>query len=366
MRVSYLELCCYRNIEEMRLNFHPDVNLIFGENAQGKTSLLESLVYLSMGKSHRTSVEREIVKFGMDHSLVKAEIHSFERDYVLEAKLQLGRRRKLSRNQVNVTKFSEFSEVFHTVLFCPEDLSLVRAGSVERRRFLDSAIGQLRPHYNLAMNEYKKLYMHKGKILKDKSGNMVRILPDINLRMAQVGAMIVHYRAHFVKRLQETVPLLHEEFAGGKEEISLEYQTVSTITDSLGGEKQIFQEIMAHQESHYQAELASCRLLTGPHKDDLILKVDGVLAKQFASQGQTRTFALSLKLGEREIFFQETSEYPVLLLDDVLSELDRGRQEFVLNKIKTGQVFITSCEDEDFLGLKVGEKFQIRSGMMVE
>lgn len=365
MKVSFLALSQYRNIGQISQEFHPDVNLIFGENAQGKTSLLESLVYLSTGKSHRTTVEKDLIKFGMEGTSICAKIDSFQREYILDATLQLGKRRKLARNQVKVTKFSEFSEVFHTVLFCPEDLSLVRSGSLARRRFLDHAIGQLRPNYNKAMADYKKLYIHKSKILREKSPNLMKTLGDFNFRMAQVGAMIVHYRAHFVKRLQETVPPIHEEFAGGKEEISLEYHSVSTINDTLVGEQKIFEQILAHQESHYQAELASARCLTGPHKDDLILKVNGNVAKQFASQGQTRTFALALKLGEREIFFRETGEYPVLLLDDVLSELDRSRQEFVLNKIKTGQVFITSCEDENFLGLKEGEKFQINQGRIV-
>lgn len=355
----------FRNLSGLDLEFHPETNLILGENAQGKTSLLESIAYLSTGGSHRATHDRELIGHGSDFSVVRCGMESVDRSFELEAQLHRGKRRKLLKNQVFARNIQEFSDVFQTVLFCPEDLVLVRGASLLRRRFLDRAISQLRPQYGLAMAEYKRLYQHKLKILKDPNRNMLQALPEFNFRMAQTGTMMIHYRAHFVKRLQEVVPPIHGEFAGGREEIQLAYQTVSTVTDALAGERAIFAQVLAHQESHYEAELASGKILTGPHKDDLLLFLDGQEAKLFASQGQTRTLALSLKLGERDVFFQETEEYPVLLLDDVLSELDRSRQEFVLNRIKTGQVFITSCEDEGFLPLRQGKKFIVSQGEVV-
>lgn len=362
MRVDSLQLENFRNISTISLDFHPELNLIYGKNAQGKTSLVESLVYLSTGSSHRASLDKEMIQHQQNGSQMRSHIHSFQRDYCLFTEIAHGKRRKLEKNQVKCKSIQEFSDVFHSVLFCPEDLTLVRGAPVLRRRFLDCAIGQLRPKYNLALNEYKKLYMHKSKILRERSSNLLATLPDFNLRMAQTGAMIVHYRAHFVKRLQETVPSLYLEFTEGKETMDLSYKTVSTISDSLAGEQVIFSQILQHQESHYHAELDSGRVLTGPHKDDILLEVEGKNAKQFASQGQTRSVALAMKLGEREIFFQETGEYPVLFLDDVLSELDKSRQEFILNRIKTGQVFITSCEEQSFQGLEDGFLFQMEEG----
>lgn len=363
MVVGKVQLWNYRNIAQLMLEFHPDTNLIFGENAQGKTNLMESMVYLSTGKSHRAMSERELIKMGESACRIEAEVESFQRVYHLDAMLRQGTRRKLERNGVKATKFQEFSDVFHTVLFCPEDLSLVKSAPSLRRQFLDVAISQLRPQYGQALAEYKRLFLHKSKILREREPSFLETLPDFNQKLIETGTMIVHYRAHFIKRLQEVVPVIHEEFAGGRERVTLSYKTVSTVTDSLASEQVLYEQIKAHQESHFQAELGSGRVLTGPHKDDIMMWIEGREARSYASQGQTRTLALSLKLGEREISQQETGEYPVLLLDDVLSELDRGRQEFVLNRIKTGQVFITTCEEEGFLGLCEGAKFRMAGGV---
>ena len=183
--------------------------------------------------------------------------------------------------------------------------------------------------------------------------------------MAQFGARIIHYRAHFVRRLGEQAPAIHADFSGGREQLGLRYETVSTVQDPLGSVQDIFESLMRHQESHRRAELDSRQCLSGPHKDDLVVELDGQSAKQFGSQGQTRTAALSLKLAQREIFQQETGEWPVLLLDDVLSELDGKRQSFVLNRIQGGQVFITCCEPEKLDGLERGKSFQIQGGSVL-
>ncbi len=364
MRINRLELEQFRNFSQLQVEFHPENNLIFGENAQGKTNLLEAICFLSTVKSSRVLKEKELIQFEKNKAKLVGQIEA-HREFVLSAEIFPDKRHKLGKNGVHCKNAGEFSDIFQTVLFCPEYLSLVKQGSQLRRRFMDTAMGQLRPSYNKALLEYKKLYHHKTEILRSKTPDLMATLPDFNLRMAQTGAMIIHYRAHFIRRLGETVPEIHQDFAGGQEEISLVYRTLSTITDSLAGEKAIFSQILAHQESHYQAEIASGHCLTGPHKDDLVLLLDGQPAKQFASQGQTRTFALSLKLAEREIFFQETGEYPVLLLDDVLSELDGKRQEYVLNRIKTGQVFITCCQESSLLTQKEGACFHIHQGEII-
>ncbi len=181
--------------------------------------------------------------------------------------------------------------------------------------------------------------------------------------MAQTGALLIHYRAHFVKRLREVTPI-HLDFSGGREKLGLAYETVSTVTDPEDSPRSILPQLLAHQESHRKAELESRQCLSGPHKDDLTVELNGMSAKTFASQGQTRTAALSLKLASREIFYQETGEWPVLLLDDVLSELDARRQEFVLRRINGGQVFITCCEDARLEGLEEGKVFYIHGGAL--
>ncbi|MEQ2444166.1 DNA replication/repair protein RecF [Pseudoflavonifractor sp. CLA-AP-H29] len=367
MIVKSITLDFFRNYSHLETAFSPDVNVICGENAQGKTNLLEAIGYLSTASSRRARYDRELIAFGADHAFVKAEVFSRERDFTLEARLSRGARRQMLSNGVKLKTAGELAGVLNTVFFCPEDLMLIREGAAERRRFLDECICQLRPRYAAALAEYRRLHEQKTRILRDweEKPSLLDTLDDFNLRMAQTGAILIHYRAHFVRRLRETAPPIHREFSGGREELGLKYETVSTVVDPEGSVKDILSALMAHQESHRRAELESRQCLSGPHKDDLTVELGGVAARQFASQGQTRTAALSLKLAAREIFYGDTGEWPVLLLDDVLSELDQRRQSFVLNRIKGGQVFITCCEDEKLEHLEGGKVLRIHSGALV-
>ena len=367
MIVKGLELDFFRNYAHLEAQFDPRVNLIYGENAQGKTNLIEAIAYLSSARSHRARYDREMIMLGVDSSFIKGEIFSRDREFTLEAKLFRGKGRQLHSNGVRLKTAGELSGILTTVLFCPEDLYLIREGASARRKFLDSAICQLRPRYAQALAEYNRLYEHKTRILRDwpENPSLLQTLDDFNLRMAQTGALVIHYRAHFVKRMQEEAPAIHADFSGGRETLTLAYETVSNVEDPLMGAREILPRLLEHQQSHRQAELESRQCLSGPHKDDLMVNLDGMSAKTYGSQGQTRTAALSLKLAQREIFFQETGEYPVLLLDDVLSELDAKRQSFVLNRIQGGQIFITCCEEEKLEGLEGGKAFHIKSGRLI-
>ena len=367
MIVKRLELDFFRNYPHLKAEFDPRVNLIYGDNAQGKTNLLEAVAYLSAARSHRARYDKEMIMLGVDSAFIKGLVFSRNRDFSLEARLFRGRGRQLYSNGVRLKTAGELAGVVHTVLFCPEDLSLIRAGAAERRRFLDGAICQLRPRYAQALAEYGRLYEHKTRILRDWTENpsLLQTLDDFSLRMAQTGAVIIHYRAHFVKRLQEHAPTIHSDFSGGRERLELSYETVSTISDPKQPPRELLPLLLEHQERHRKAEIDSRQCLSGPHKDDLSVTIGGQSAKTYASQGQTRTAALSLKLAQREIFQEETGEWPVLLLDDVLSELDSRRQAFVLNRIRGGQVFITCCEEEKLEGLEGGKAFHIQNGRLM-
>jgi len=346
MRVDRVELDGFRNYEGFAADFSPGVNVIWGENAQGKTNLLEAIGYLSGARSHRTRGDRELIGFTRDRGTVTARAESRGRDFLIEAQLFRGARRKLFINHVRCRKASELSGILQTVLFCPEDLALIRAGAAERRAFLDQAICQLRPRYAEALGQYGRLLEHKTRILRDWEANpgLLEVLEDFNEAMARAGALVIHYRAHFIRKLAEKAAAIQAEFSGGREDLSLTYRTVSTVEDPLGPTVKLYEAIRAHQESHARAEREARSCLSGPHKDDLAAEIGGRSARQFASQGQTRTAALSLKLAERELFREDTGQWPVLLLDDVLSELDARRQDFVLRRITGGQVFITGCE----------------------
>ncbi len=367
MIVKSICLDFFRNYLHLETSFDPGVNVIYGENAQGKTNLLEAVAYLSAASSHRARYDRELIQFGVDNAFIKADVFSRQRDFTLEVDLHRTVRRTIRSNGVKLKTAGELAGIVNTVLFCPEDLYLIREGAVARRRFLDSCICQLRPRYATALAEYKKLYEHKTRILKDWEENpsLLDTLDDFNLRMAQTGAILIHYRAHFIRKLMETAPAIHRDFSGGRESLTLSYETVKTIPDPQASPKELLPYLLEHQENHRRAELESRQCLSGAHKDDLAVDINGISAKQFASQGQTRTAVLSLKLGCREIFYQDSGEYPILLLDDVLSELDAKRQEFVLRRITGGQVFITCCEEDRLIGLERGKVFQIKNGALV-
>ena len=351
MELESIRLRGFRNYFELDAAFVPGVNLILGDNAQGKTNLLEAMVYLSTGKAFRTRKEQELIRFGADFADLEADILSKNRDKTLRAVLFPGRKpRQLYLNGVKQKNFTTMAGELTTVLFCPEDLLILKTGAEKRRKLLDNALCQLRPGYAKALSEYQRLLEHKSRILKDWREKPVLLdtLPDFNLRMAQFGAAIVAYRANYLQKLARLTAQVHQQFSGGRETLSITYETVSTVENPLAPRAEIEGQILAHQEAHLRAEIESGQCLTGPHRDDFEVLFNGLSLKSFGSQGQVRTAAISLKLSEREIFRDDTGEEPVLLLDDVLSELDEGRQDFLLHELRSGQVFITCCEEKQF------------------
>ena len=267
-------------------------------------------------------------------------------------------------NGVAAKSAAALSDVLHTVFFAPEDLFLIRAGAAERRRFMDASLCQLRPRYAEALAQYGRLYEHKTRILRDseEKPELLELLPEFNEGLCRSGAVLVGYRARFCSALAEYARQAHYECSGEREELALTYRTVGTVEDPLGGQESIYLALRKHMEEHQTAERASRLCLSGAHKDDIEVLVNGRSARQFCSQGQVRTAALSLKLAEREIHKNAMGEYPVMLLDDVLSELDPRRQEYVLNRISGGQVFITCCENDRLDALLKGRVFHIRGG----
>lgn len=349
MKLRRITLDGFRNYTNFTADFSPGVNVIWGENAQGKTNLLEAIGFLSGARSHRARGDKELISFHQDRGTITAEVTSRGRDFLLEVQLFRGARRRLFVNHVKCKTAAELGGIVQTVLFCPEDLALIKAGAAERRSFLDHAICQLRPRYAEALAQYHKLLDHKTRILRDweKHPSLLDVLEDFNEAMARAGALVIHYRAHFVRKLAEKAAQIQTEFSGGRETLALHYATVSTVRDPLGPTVELYEDLRRHQDSHAKAERDARSCLSGPHKDDLVARINGQPARQYASQGQTRTAALSLKLAERELFRDDTGQWPILLLDDVLSELDARRQDFVLRRITGGQVILTGCEAPD-------------------
>ena len=365
MTLSELRLEGFRNYVDCSFTFDPGVNLILGDNAQGKTNLLEAISYLGSGKSFRAQRTAELIRFDRDCAQLEGKVFSQEREQSLRWVLFRGaRQRQLWRSGVKKKAAGDIAGVLPTVLFCPEDLMVLKAGSSQRRRLADSVLCQLRPNYDAALTEYNRILEQKSRILKDRFENpaLLEILPEYNARLCRVGAVIISYRARFFEALGRQAGEYHHRFSGGSEEFTLEYRTVSTIKDPMASVDRLEEKLLEHLQIHSRGELESAQCLTGPHKDDFEISLSGTPLKAYGSQGQTRTAAISLKLAQRELTRREFGEEPVLLLDDVLSELDPGRQDFVLNQIDSGQVFITCCEPGRFT--KIGKTIQIDNGQL--
>ena len=366
MKLSKIRLQDFRNYENLELELEPGVNLIVGDNAQGKTNLVEAIAYLGSGNSFRTMKSSELVRLGADFGEIEGNLNSQERDQTLRWVLfPFARPKQIYLNGVKKRSSNEISGVLQTVLFCPEDLLVLKTGASARRKLCNDALCQLRPNYEAALSEYHRILDQKNRILKDRYDNpsLLDLLPDYNDRLCQVGALLISYRARFFEGLGREAAVFHDHFSGGSEEFLLTYKTVSTVKDPFSPVKTLEENLQEHLERHYRAELESAQCLTGPHKDDFDVTLSGLSIKSFGSQGQVRTAAISLKLAQRQLMAKESGEMPVLLLDDVLSELDPGRQDFVLNQISSGQLFITCCESERFT--KLGKTIHIQKGKVI-
>ena len=368
MRIERVILKSFRNYTDFHADFHPDRNIITGENAQGKTNLLEAILCLSRGQSPRTRMTKDLIQFGQSRADITGNIKSRDRDFCININFYTNRKRAASVNQIPVKTNAALSEILKTVLFRPEDLDLIRAGAAVRRRFMDNALCQLRPAYADHLSRYQRALDQKSRILRDErlnqNQNFLSVLPEFNIQLARHGAAIIRYRAKFLKKLQECAAVYHHDCSGGRENLNLQYQTSGVISNPEASADEITRLLNQRLTELIPAERAAKSCLSGPHKDDIIITINNLDAKAYASQGQARTAALALKLAERELYYHLSGEYPVLLLDDILSELDPKRREFILSRITAGQVFITCCENpEDFQN--TGNIYHIHNGILL-
>ena len=367
MIVNCVALEGFRNYERTTVRFSDSVNVIIGKNAQGKTNLLEAVYYLSSGRSFRASGDKELVSFGGDNACIRAEITSGGREQMLEARFFHGRRRELFANGVKLKKASELAGRLTAVMFGPDDLNMIKDGATVRRRLMDQCLSQLRPGYAATLSEFNRLYEHKTRILRDHRDkpSLLELLDDFDLRLAEQSAKLIYYRSAFSRILSRKAAAIHNEFSGGAETLEIQYKTVGGFDAAGKKPEDILPVLIEHQKAHRGAELRSGLCLSGAHKDDLEIDINSASARKFASQGQARTASVSIKLAERDIHFDESGEYPVLLLDDVLSELDAGRQSFILGKIKSGQILITCCDESSVANTSGTAVLRIENGRIV-
>ncbi len=363
MLVRWVETENFRLLSPQRVEFDPGVNVITGANAQGKTTLLEAVYLLTGVRSFRTFYDRELIAFDKEAARVTGAVNAADREQKIQLDMARGRTRQIRLNGVKRSGV-ELRETLKAILFSPDDLQMIRGGAAARRKLMDAAISQLRPGYAALLGDFNRIYENKTRILKDwrEKPSLLEPLEEFSRELCACSARLIRYRGAFARRLHEAAGPIQREFSAGTEELTIDYDTVSTVTDPAASEKEIFHQVWERQLRLRQAELDAGACLVGAHKDDLKIAINGADARSYASQGQTRTAALSVKLAEREIFLAETGEVPVLLLDDVRSVLDAARQEFVLNRIGGGQTLVTCCEAESVARLLTGRVLTMEKG----
>ncbi|MBO4445811.1 MAG: DNA replication/repair protein RecF [Clostridia bacterium] len=362
MKVNSLETVNYRNIENIRIEPCDTVNIIYGENAQGKTNLLESLWLFTGCRSFRGSKEQELISFDKDFAKLSMTFSDDGREH--EAEIILADKKKAVFDGVEHASTSVFFGEFLGIIFAPQHLSLVKGGPYERRKFLNMALCQLRPKYENVLSDFNKILEQRNALLKDipRHSELLDTLDIWDERLANYSAIIMTQRLRY---LEETEPFLKEIYSGisgGKEEIGIKYETPVELsgTDREGLSAEIFEALKAARPEDIKNGSTS----VGPHRDDLLIMLDGLPVRSFGSQGQQRSCALSLKLAEAAVIKKLTGKQPVAFLDDVMSELDSGRQDYILNHIDGWQVFITCCDPSSILKSKTGKVFEIKGGQL--
>ncbi len=361
MYITALALTDFRNFAKEKLAFSPELNLIWGDNAQGKTNLLEAVFFFGGGKSFRAGRDRELVRFTQEMALLEAEISSQGRPQSLEIRLFTNARRQLFAGGAKLSARDMVGKL-PAVFFGPEELEIVRAGALLRRRFLDVALCQLRPRYLAVLSEYTRVHAHKTKLLRtpDPTPALRETLPVYNRRMAELGSLLMEYRAAFCEAVSAEAEALHRDIAGGREALRVRYVPCMPLEGAETTEH-FYDALCCKEAAEWRAGLC----LFGPHRDDLEITVGGVSARQYASQGQARTAALSLKLAERALFASELGEPPVLLLDDVFSELDVLRQDYILRHLSGGQILLTCCDPGRVRTVHIGNDIHVEGGRIV-
>ncbi len=339
MILKSVALSQFRNYSDLFLEFDKGTNILYGDNAQGKTNILESVYVSGTTRSHKGSKDREMIQFGEEESHIRTVVEKMEKEYQIDMHIKKARSKGIAINKVPIRKASELFGILNIVFFSPEDLNMIKNGPSERRRFLDFELCQLDKIYLFQLTKYNKALAQRNKLLKDINfrPELRDTLPVWDMQLIEYGKKIIASRKNFVGRLNDIVHGIHKKISGGKEELFLSYEPDV-------GEMEFEEELLRNQEKDLKFGMTS----VGPHRDDMCFLNHGIDIRRFGSQGQQRSCALSLKLSEIELVKSSINETPVLILDDVLSELDSSRQNFLLNSIHDIQAIITCTGLDEF------------------
>lgn len=362
MKINSIEIENFRNIENLKLEFD-NVNIIYGENAQGKTNLIEAIYLFTGSKSFRGVKDKDLIKFGKDFSKLKINFENKNRDQY--AQIDIKKRRNVSLNGIKKKYTTQLSEELKAVIFSPVHLSMVKDGPSERRKFIDTALFQIKAGYRNILKEYNHCLEQRNMLLKDisKNGSLSDMLYIWDKNLAFCGAKIIYQRQKYIENLLPYTEEIFDGLSGGKEKIDLflkgtfDYKNVT--------QEEIEKNLISALEKSRTNDIYNKITTVGPHRDDMEILINQNSARRFASQGQQRSCVLALKLAEASLLRDMTKEEPLALLDDVMSELDITRQDYILNHIKDWQVFITCCDANTVLRLKKGKTFHIKNGGLI-
>lgn len=351
MKISEIELYNFRNYENEKIKFCDGTNIIYGDNGMGKTNILEAIYYFSYGRSFRTS-GREIIKEGEKEAKINLSFEKNERLYDGKIKFLSGNKKEILLNDIELNKTSQLLGNFLCVLFTPDELRIIKGMPEIRRKFVDSAIMLLRPNYIKKLIRYRTIIAQKTALLKSKRYDSLSVW---NEKLSESGEKIMKMRESYIERIKVKAQFLQNEITNGKENLDIVY--------APGVKKG--ENFLKKLQEYTEKEKENMFCLVGPHRDEIIFEINGKNAKNYASQGQIRTAVLCLKLAQMEIIKEETGFFPVLLLDDILSELDKNRREFLISKIKDKQIIITCTDIEDSIVDENTNIINIKDGRMI-
>ena len=361
MQIEFLELQNYRNYDYLSAKFYKGCNIIYGENGQGKTNILESIYMCAFGKSHKSSKEREIIKNGAEEAHVKAEFSSELNSHRVDIHLRKNKSKGMALDRVPMKRFGELYGNILVVMFSAEDLDIVRRSPSDRRKFIDLELCQIDPIYVNNLINYNKLLEQRRELFKQlEEKNDIHAFQDTldlwDLQLCEFGSQIIKRRREFIEELNDIIFEIHYDITGGREKLKIVYEPSSD-------EEHFYEDLLKNRERDQYYK----QTYQGPHRDDLSFYDGNTDLKIYGSSGQQRSCALSLKLSEISIIEKLKKEKPVLLLDDVLSELDRSRQTQLIKSLKNIQTIITCTGMDEFIEEKIGEahKMHIERGRIV-
>lgn len=354
MYIEKIKLNNFRNYQQLDLELNKKINIIYGNNAQGKTNILEAIFLCSFGKSFRTSKEKEMIKFEQKNSVI--EVFYQKKDREGRIKIEIGDKKQIYLNGVKLKKLSELLGNINIIIFTPDDINILKDGPANRRRFLDMMIGQLRPNYVHNLNMYLKTIEQRNNYLRqikeeNKPEEMLGIWDE---KLADYGEKIFSYRKEFIEKISKKINIIHNEITDNKEELKIEYISNCEDRDSY----------LRLLKERRKLDIIKGFTTKGIHRDDFMIYINGKEVSVYGSQGQNRTVILSLKLSELNVVYEEIGEYPILLLDDFMSELDEERRKNFLKNIKETQVILTGTEKIDLPSLDYS-LYNIRKGEIV-